>query len=290
MRSMTGYGSAAVSEDGRELALEFKAVNHRYLDLNFRIGKNMSYLEEVIRRSVQEVISRGHVDVYMNYKNGREDAHRIRLDYPLLDAYIAAYREAERTGLENDLTLTSALRINDVLRLDEAEEDQDAVAALAQRAAKAALFSLDEMRLLEGERLKKDMLERLGLMRGYVASIAEMAPSVVAHYRERLTKRIEDLMGSVQVDQGRLSLEIALFADKCSIDEELVRLRSHFEQFEQLAAQEGPVGRQLDFLVQEMNREVNTIGSKASDIQITNHVLLLKNELEKIREQVQNIE
>ncbi|MGI6168329.1 MAG: YicC/YloC family endoribonuclease [Christensenellales bacterium] len=287
---MTGYGSGTVSKDGRQLALEFKAVNHRYLDLNFRIGKNMAYLEEVIRKAVQETLSRGHVDVYMNYNNEREDARTIRIDYPLLNAYIVAYREAESTGLKNDLTLTSAMRINDVVRVEEAEEDAGVMAELAQEAARQALLALDAMRRAEGERLKQDMLERLGAMRQYTVEIAELAPAVVVHYREKLNKRIEDLLAAVEVDQGRLSLEIALFADKCSIDEELVRLRSHFEQFEEISRQEGPVGRKLDFLVQEMNREINTIGSKASDISITNHVLSLKNELEKIREQVQNIE
>jgi uncharacterized protein (TIGR00255 family) len=288
--SMTGYGRAYFTEEGREFTVEVKSVNHRYLDLNMRMGRNLSFLEDDVRRIIKMRMSRGHVDVYLTYRNTREDSKDVQLDKPLLGSYIKAFREAEYCGLNNDLTLSSALRFGDVLTIQEAEDDQQAIKDLLEQGLNAALDMLLSMRLQEGQKLGKDIRFRIEAMGGMLSEIEAKAPEVVEVYREKLNKRIAELMQGSELDESRLSMEVALFADKCNIDEEIVRLKSHMDQFLNALQSTEPTGRKLDFIVQEMNREVNTIGSKASDVGIVNNVLSLKTEIEKIREQVQNIE
>jgi uncharacterized protein (TIGR00255 family) len=288
--SMTGYGRAYFTEEGREFTVEVKSVNHRYLDLNMRMGRNLSFLEDDVRRIIKMRMSRGHVDVYLTYRNTREDSKDVQLDKPLLGSYIKAFREAEYCGLNNDLALSSALRFGDVLTIQEAEDDQQAIKDLLEQGLNAALDMLLSMRLQEGQKLGKDIRFRIEAMGGMLSEIEAKAPEVVEVYREKLNKRIAELMQGSELDESRLSMEVALFADKCNIDEEIVRLKSHMDQFLNALQSTEPTGRKLDFIVQEMNREVNTIGSKASDVGIVNNVLSLKTEIEKIREQVQNIE
>ena len=289
--SMTGFGRANVLFDGRELTMELKSVNHRYLDLSFRMPRHISFIEDEIRRLLAERLTRGHVDVYITYRNTRNDARTAVFDVSLLKAYIdAANQCAEQFGLRNDLTATSALRLPDVMDVVEAEEDREALIKLADDALEKACAELIEMRRIEGERLCADLLSRLDTVLGLRERIKDRAPLVVEDYRNKLTERIASVLESAEVDTARLATEIAIFADKANIDEELVRLASHVAAARELLENGNAVGRKMDFIVQEMNREFNTIGSKANDKDITALVIEGKAEIEKIREQVQNLE
>lgn len=289
--SMTGFGRANVLFDGRELTMELKSVNHRYLDLSFRMPRHISFIEDEIRRLLAERLTRGHVDVYITYRNTRNDARTAVFDASLLKAYIdAANQCAEQFGLRNDLTATSALRLPDVMDVVEAEEDREALIKLADDALEKACAELIEMRRIEGERLCADLLSRLDTVLDLRERIKDRAPLVVEDYRSKLTERIASVLESAEVDTARLATEIAIFADKANIDEELVRLASHVAAARELLENGNAVGRKMDFIVQEMNREFNTIGSKANDKDITALVIEGKAEIEKIREQVQNLE
>lgn len=291
MHSMTGYGRGSAMQDGREITVEFKSVNHRYLDVSMRLPRHLSFLEDTLRKLLAEHLSRGHVDVFVSYRNTRADARSVRIDSELLSAYLSAAREsAQKLALRDDIGLTAALRLPDVAEICEADEDRDAVTALCIEAAAIAVDELKQMRFLEGERLRKDLTARVETVLSLAEQIAVRAPLVIIEYREKLNERIAQLLKTTEVDRTRLATEVALFADRASIDEEIVRLRSHIEQMNLLMADSEPVGRKLDFVVQEMNREFNTIGSKANDGTLTTCVLNGKNEIEKIREQVQNIE
>ena len=289
--SMTGFGRANVLEDGREITVELKSVNHRYLDLGFRMPRHISFLEDEIRRFLTEKLTRGHVDVFVTYRNTRSDARTVVLDSALLGAYVSAANEcADTFGLRNDISVMNALRLPDVADVVEAEEDRDAVTALLVKALGKAVDELIQMRRTEGERLCADLLVRLDTVLAIRAKIAARAPFVVEDYRARLNERIAAILQNTEVDTARLATEVALFADKANIDEELVRLQSHVAAARELMTDGSASGRKLDFIVQEMNREFNTIGSKANDKEITALVIEGKAEIEKIREQVQNLE
>lgn len=289
--SMTGFGRGKAIKDGREMTVELKSVNHRYLDLSFRMPRHISFAEETLRSALSDTLSRGHVDVYVNYSNTRSDARTVKIDTGLLSAYLSSVNEAAKElNVENDMTLSLALRLPDVTSIAEADEDDAAVKALAEEAVRNAMNELINARRGEGERLANDLGIRLNTVEELRDRIAERAPTVVEEYRVKLSERIESMLGSVDVDAQRLATEVAIFADKASIDEELVRLKSHITQASELLACSEAAGRRLDFVVQEMNREFNTIGSKANDAEIARLVILGKAELEKIREQVQNIE
>ena len=289
--SMTGFGRASALIDGREITVELKGVNHRYLDLGFRMPRHISFLEDEIRRRLSQRLTRGHVDVFVSYRNTRTDARTAVVDHALLNAYISAANEcAEQYGLRNDLSVTSALRFPDVIDVAEAEEDREAVTQVLSAALEAACDELIRMRAVEGERLCADLLMRLETVLSIRESIALRAPSVVEDYRNKLNERIAAILQTAEIDTARLATEVALFADKANIDEELVRLNSHVAAARELIETGTAVGRKLDFLVQEMNREFNTIGSKANDKEITALVIEGKAEIEKIREQVQNLE
>ncbi len=291
INSMTGFGRASRSENGREMTIELKSVNHRYLDLSYRMPRHIGFVEDSLRAVLQKSLSRGHVDVYVNYSNRRNDARTVLIDTALLQQYLSAARAANaEMQLKDDITLNSALRLPDVTEISEAEEDRDAVCALAVSTLSAAIEELKVMRTAEGQRLFNDLYSRAAIVDEIGERIALRAPVVVEEYRSKLNERIENLLGSVEVDRQRLATEVALFADKASIDEEIVRLRSHVCQYRELLESDEPAGRKLDFMVQEMNREFNTMGSKASDTDIVNLVLNGKAEIEKIREQIQNIE
>ena len=290
-RSMTGFGRAALSVDGRELTLELKSVNHRFLDISFRMPRSLSFLEDTVRSALGSLLSRGHIDVYAYYRNTRSDAKSVSVDKALLGAYLAAAADvANEFSLANDYTVSKALRVPDIVTVTEAEEDTDALKALMISAVDVAAHELIEMRALEGERISRDLLARLDSLSAIRDRIAEKAPLVVEDYRAKLNSRIESLLSEVEIDRARLATEIAIFADKANIDEELVRLSSHFAAMRALFEGDEPVGRKLDFLVQEMNREFNTIGSKANDKAIAALVIDGKAEIEKLREQVQNLE
>jgi len=291
MYSMTGYGKGSASSDGREMTVELKSVNHRYLDVGMRLPRHLSFLEDPIRSALTNRLSRGHVDVFVNYRNLRSDARTVEIDAPLLSAFVAAARQANETlGLRDDLSLTAALRLPDVSNVRETDEDTDAVLSLLNSAFNNAIDAILVMREQEGDRLRVYLDRCNDTVESLTEQIAKRAPIVVNEYRAKLDERIAILLGNVEVDRARLATEVALFADKASIDEEITRLHSHIAQMRILLTDKEPAGRKLDFVVQEMNREFNTIGSKANDGELTKLVLTGKAEIEKIREQVQNIE
>ncbi|MBA4348012.1 MAG: YicC family protein [Clostridiales bacterium] len=291
MYSMTGYGKGSASTDGREMTVELKSVNHRYLDVGMRLPRHLSFLEDPIRSALTAKLSRGHVDVFVNYRNLRSDARSVDIDVPLLTAFVAAARQANETlALRDDLSLTAALRLPDVSNVRETDEDPDALTALLNSAINCAIDALLVMRKQEGDRLSVHLNNCGNTVESLTNQIAVRAPIVVEEYRVKLNDRITTLLGNVEVDRARLATEVALFADKASIDEEITRLHSHIAQMRSLLVDPEPAGRKLDFVVQEMNREFNTIGSKANDGELTKLVLTGKAEIEKIREQVQNIE
>ena len=290
MLSMTGYGKVQLSEEGREITVELKSVNHRFLDISCRLPRALAFAEDALRKTIGQYLKRGHVDVFVNYQNTRQDARTVRVDTALALQYQDAVKAlCEATGAENDLKASYYAQLPDVVTVEVAQDDQDAVLNLLKEAAKAALMQMVDMRRKEGEALYQDLASHLALMEEQVAVIAKRAPEVPKLYQERLLARLQDMQVN-ELDEQRLAQEVALMADHCAIDEELSRLSSHIAQTRQVMAQQGETGRKLDFLVQEMNREVNTIGSKASDAGITKCVVAAKSEIEKLREQVQNVE
>ena len=291
MQSMTGYGRGIVSADGREITIELKSVNHRFLDVSMRLPRHLLFLEDRIRKQISETLKRGHVDVFLNYRNTRNDSKQVVINTPVLASYVGAAREAnESLRLQDDLGLAAVLSLPGVTEVLEADEDQEAVAVLCHDALEAALKELVGMRTLEGARLLADLSGKADAIASLADRIEERAPSVVTDYRDRLRRKISQLLESGDVDETRLAMEVAVFADRAAVDEEVVRLHSHVRQMRLLFEDPEPVGKRLDFIVQEINREFNTIGSKANDAELTNLVLSGKTETEKIREQIQNIE
>lgn len=291
MNSMTGYGRSRQVLDGREITVEIRSVNHRYLEYSARIPRMYGYLEEKLKTFLQSSVSRGKVEVTVTIQNLTGGDTVVQINQALAKGYLDAMRsQAESLGLKDDLTLSTLTRFNDVFTLQKLEEDQQVIWNSVQQVAQQALDQFLEMRRREGERLKLDLLQKLELLNGHVAAVEEQSPKTVAAYRERLLQKMEELLADRCIDQQRILLEAGLYAEKIAVDEETVRLKSHLEQFAQMMEQSGPVGRKLDFLVQEINRETNTIGSKAQDLAVTRRVVEMKSEIEKIREQIQNIE
>lgn len=289
-QSMTGYSRCTLAQDGREVTIELKSVNHRFLDLAFRMPRSFAFLENDMRAHISNKLARGHVDIFVTYKNSRDDARKVTLDSALLGEYLTTLRQGGIDHmLDDNLRLRDVLSMQDVLTVEEADEDQQALSALTLSALDTALDSLCAMRRREGEAMRGDVETRLDTLERTAHAIDERAPQWLEEYRQRLRARIEEIC-QMQLDEARLTQEVALAADKAAVDEETVRLRSHIAQMRDLLKQSEPAGRKLDFLVQEMNREVNTTGSKSSDLILTGMVVDAKAELEKIREQIQNIE
>ncbi len=290
MQSMTGYGRCQAVLDGREMTLEVKTVNHRFLDLSFRLPRNVGFLEEMLRRELTSDFQRGHMDVFVAYRNTRSDARQVRVDAALAGAYMEAARQVQEiAGAGEPLSAAQLMALPDVVQITEAQEDQGAVEQLAKLALEQVTAQVRAMRAREGDALRRDLTEHLDALAQLRERMAARAPQVPQAYRERLTARLAELAVE-PVEPQRLAQEVAIFADKCAIDEELSRLASHIAQMRACLDEDGAVGRRLDFLTQEMNREVNTIGSKASDLEITQAVVAAKSEIEKLREQVQNVE
>ena len=291
MLSMTGYGKGEYAEGGLELTCEIKTVNNRYLDVSVKAPRIFAAYEDVIRGIIRKKLTRGHADVFVSVKDKRERPTAFSVDLALAGSYIAAAKALKEVHpeLPDDITLSSVLRYPDVLKQEDAQVLDEELTNALNIALNGALDKLNEMRLVEGEKLKEDMLSRVKTIEGLVAEISARAPLIAAEYREKLTSRVKEYLDGAQIDESRLLTEVAVFTDKSNIDEELTRLRSHIEQFRSIC-EEGVVGRKLDFLVQEFNREANTTCSKSNDVTITRAGLALKNEIEKIREQVQNLE
>ncbi len=287
---MTGFGRSHIAGDGREMFVELKSVNHRYLDINFRLPKTLSFLEETLREQIRNsALKRGHLEVAVTYDNHREDAKTI-----LLDRALVARCAGETQALSDELQKESPsvyelIMLCGALTVEQAQEDTQTVAQLAAEAFSQALDQLQRMREAEGRALAEDLQAHLAHAQEIAGQIALIAPQVPAEYRERLLKRLAEWDTEV-TDPARIAQEVALMADRCAIDEELSRLQSHFQQFESCFAKDKETGRSMDFLLQEMNREINTIGSKATNAQISACVVEMKSVLEKLREQVQNVE
>jgi len=292
MQSMTGYGRAVAEINSRQMTVEVKSVNHRFLDISFRVPRNLMFLEDAARKLIGSRLSRGHVDVFVTYRNLRTDARTVQVDEALFTAYVEALRHlrgAVGPDLRDDRTLMGIAHLPDVMVVTEAEEDQEAVKAVLERALSGALDELTAMRAREGEAIRQDLAGRVDAIEAMTAAVEERYPQTVEAYTQRLRAAVEELVGS-NVDETRLLMEVAVMADRSAIAEETVRLRSHVRQLRALLEAREPVGRRIDFIVQELNREVNTISSKSQDIPITRLTVDMKAEIEKLREQVQNIE
>lgn len=292
IKSMTGFGRGEAQDSHRQFTVEIKTVNHRYNDIVVRMPKRLTYLEERIKEQIKGEIKRGRVEIFITQENIGQSDVRVALNIPLVEQYHNALNEIKDIfKVQDDITVSLLSRFPDVLALEAKEENEDEVWKCLNTAIQKALAMLVKMRLAEGHKLTEDILDKCDYISKIVDKVNERAPSVVSDYKLRLKERLADLLDeTIQVDENRINMEIAVFADKCSIDEEIVRLRSHVNQLKKACHDQNPIGRKLDFLIQEMNREVNTIGSKASDLEIINDVVEIKSELEKIREQVQNIE
>lgn len=291
IKSMTGFGRAMFDDEKRSFLVEMRAVNHRYLDMNIRMPKSLMPLEDRVRKLISRYISRGKIDVFITYRNYAREDTAVRSNHNLAKGYMDILRSlGDEFSLKDDISVSLLARFPDVVFTEEKEENIDEIWNLLEKAVEGASIKLLEMKTVEGESLKTDMLSKAVEIARMVEIVREKDRKVIPLYKERLEKRIGELLDTVPVDESRLALEIALYTDKSSIDEEITRLLSHMEQLEKFLDEKEPVGRKLDFLAQEMNREANTMASKSVDIEITNIVLLIKNEIEKIREQMQNIE
>ena len=291
IKSMTGYGSAKGVAEGLELSIELKSVNNRFLDTAVRMPRTYMFAEEAVKAAVQRHITRGKVDVFVTIDSSKADDVVVKVNEPLLKGYLAAIKEtAETYSLPNDATAMSVCRFPDVLSVEKKEVDQEAMAAAIEQVLEQALCEYDAMRAKEGVKLHDDIAARIDNILRMVGIVEQESPKTVSDYKARLEQKMREVLESKSIDESRILTEAAIFADKVAVDEETVRLRSHISQMTELIESDVPVGRKLDFLVQEMNRETNTIGSKCQNASIAHIVVDIKAEIEKIREQIQNIE
>lgn len=291
MRSMTGFGRGENGDQNRKFSVEIKSVNHRYNDITIKLPRTMNFLEERARKALQAYIFRGKTDVYILFESYSQNDIQIILNEPLADAYVGQLRQIQqRYGLQDEITLSLVAKFPDIISVEKTVEDEEQLWSLLQPALESAVQEFVSMREREGEALKQDLIKKLSNIETLVEEITLRAPFVVLEYKERLQTRLREWMEGKDIDEARLMTEVTIFADRCSIDEELIRLRSHISQLRKILDTKDSVGRKLDFLIQEMNREANTIGSKANDLMITQSTIEVKSEIEKIREQVQNIE
>ena len=289
--SMTGYGSAKGSVEGQEIAVELKSVNNRYLDCSIRLPRNFLFAEDTVKQAVSAGVSRGKVDVFVSAQASQDSGTVVSVNEELARGYRdAVARIAETLGLESGLNAFSLARFPDVLTVERRELDKDKAAAALSDITAKAVEEFNAMREREGERLRRDMLGKLETIEGLVSVVEERSPQTVKEYRERLEARLRDILADRSLDEQRVITEAAIFAARTAVDEETVRLRSHIAQFRTMLEEGSPIGRKMDFLVQEFNRESNTIGSKCSDASLAKVVVDLKSEIEKIREQLQNVE
>ncbi|MBS6477259.1 MAG: YicC family protein [Firmicutes bacterium] len=291
MKSMTGYGKFSAQSDGRELSVEIKSVNNRYLEINPRLPKALSSQEDLVRKIVKSRLSRGTVDVYFNYADSAPSDKAVKVDEALVAGYVTAARElCEKFGIENDFSVSDAMRIPEAVKIEIVDVDETILSKLVDRALTGACDKLCAFREKEGAGIKKDLSVLADNIETELNKVIERAPEVVTDYKAKLYERVKALLDGVDVDETKLLNEVAFFADKADINEEISRLSSHIAQFRDELDKEEQVGRKLDFLSQEMNREINTMGSKANDSRLTDCVLKMKNELEKIKEQIRNVE
>ena len=290
LKSMTGFGRSDIRDDGYSIQIQIKSVNHRYSDFTVKTPRLYSFLEDPIRSLASKEIARGKVEILLFIEKSEGTDTTVTLDRPLAEGYLNALRGLKEYGLCDDLTLSSMAGFRDIFRMQDSAIDEDAVTALVQKAFGLAAEEFTKMRLAEGDRLAKSLDAHLTALGHEVDAIAARSPQCIEAYRNRLRAKLAEVLADKKIDESRILTEAAIFADKIAVDEELVRLRSHMEAFRTATQSELPIGKKLDFIVQEMNREANTIGSKCSDLTVAAHVVEVKSLIEKIREQIQNIE
>ena len=291
IKSMTGFGRGEISEGQRKITVEMKAVNHRYLDVNIKMPKRLNFFEASIRNLLKEYIQRGKVDVYITYEDLSEQTVSVKYHPDVAASYLAYLKEMEETfSLENDIRVSTLSRYPEVFSMEEQEIDEEGIWKVLEAAVRQACEAFVESRVKEGENLKNDLVCKLDGMLTLVDYIEENSPGIIEEYKEKLLAKVHDLLEDNNIDENRLLMEVTVFADKICVDEEIVRLRSHIMMVRNTLIEGGSIGRKLDFIVQEMNREANTILSKSTDLEISNRGIELKTEIEKVREQIQNIE
>ena len=290
MKSMTGYGKGAIEKDGRKLSIEIKAVNHRFLDLNIKLPKGLAFAEDIVRKAVSAAVGRGRLDVYVNYEDKRENSAAVTVNYPLLAEYMSVSDRLSRDyGIADDLSFTALLK-TEVFTVEHNADDEEIIAGLVAECAETAAQALTKMRLTEGAGLLADMRDKCTNILALTEKITLRSPLVISEYKEKLSNRISEALQDVAIDQARLLNEVAFYTDKAGIDEEIQRLKIHIKHLADTLGGKEAGGRKADFIMQEMNREANTIGSKCNDAEIAAYVIEMKTEIEKLREQVQNIE
>ena len=291
IKSMTGFGRGESAENDRKFTVEIKSVNHRYLDVNIKMPKALNFFESSIRSELKNYISRGKVDVYISYEDFSEKTSTVRYNREVAEEYLTYLNQmAEEFHLDNDIRVSTLSKFPEIFTMEEADMDEEELWKELQSAVVGAAGRFVEARISEGGHLRDDLIEKLDGILALVDFISERSPQIIAEYRRRLEERVRELLEGVNVDEGRLLTEVTVFADKVCVDEEIVRLRSHVETAKDTLIKGGSVGRKLDFIAQEMNREANTILSKANDLELSNCAIELKAEIEKVREQIQNIE
>lgn len=292
IKSMTGFGRCEVMEEERKFTVEMKGVNHRYLDVNIRMPKKLNFFETAIRSLLKQSIQRGKVDIFISYEDFTESQMSLKYNESLAQEYMDCFgRMKEQFSLENDIRVSTLSRCPEVLTMEEQVIDEEELWNGLKKALEGAIGQFVETRTLEGSNLKKDIIEKLDGLLDLVGYIEERTPKIVAEYREKLESKVRELLEDTQIEESRIAAEVVIFADKICTDEEVVRLRSHIVHMkETLQSEEAGIGRKLDFIAQEMNREANTILSKANDLEVSNVGIDLKTEIEKVREQIQNIE
>lgn len=291
IKSMTGFGRCEISEENRKFTVEMKSVNHRFLDMNLKMPKKLNFFEATIRTLLKDYIQRGKVDIFITYEDFNENNVNIKYNKELAGEYYKYLCQmAEDFSLDNDIRVSSLSRYPEVFAMEEMEIDEEGIWKSLEKALRGAAEGFVETRIKEGEKLRDDLIGKLDEMLQVVDLIEERSPQILKEYKDRLTAKVKELLEDTKVDETRLLTEVTIFADKVCVDEEIVRLRSHITTTKETLLAGGSMGRKLDFIAQEMNREANTILSKANDLEISNHAITLKTEIEKVREQIQNIE
>ncbi len=291
VRSMTGFGRGETTVDGRDIVVEIKSVNHRYFEFNCRTTRGYGFLEEKLKSYIKDSVKRGKIDIYVSLSQKEDTESIVKINPSLAQGYINALKRlSEEYGITDDISVSTVSAYSDIFQVHKAPEDEEEVWNAVKQVLDTALNNFITMRETEGEKMKADIMSRAEKILSIVSEIEERSPQRVIEYEARLKEKIEELLGSAEFDEQRVITEVAIFADKVAVDEETVRLRSHFDQLKFLMDGEGEVGRKLDFIIQEMNREANTIGSKSNDSDLSHKVVEIKAEIEKIREQIQNLE
>lgn len=291
IKSMTGFGRSEIVKGNRKISVEIKSVNHRYLEAGIKMPKKLNVFESRMRDLLKKYATRGKIDIFINYEDDSESQVNLKFNQNIADEYMAIFNNmSEKYNLKNDMTVGGLARFPEVITMDEVQEDEEELWHFIEEAMKAALEQFVNTRILEGENLKKDLLGKLDHMEELVAFVEKRSPEIMKEYRSKLESKVKELLGDTTIDESRIATEVIIYADKICVDEETVRLRSHIEHAKKCLNEDGGIGRKMDFIAQEMNREANTTLSKANDIEISNAAIDLKTEIEKVREQIQNIE